>query len=97
MTAKGTAAICRAECLCTCTPSSRQCVAGVQPARSDSRLGCFVLFRRFDFRFAGSAKDVGMATGATIHTANGLKVRVSRRQPANQQTAACSEPVAAAV
>ncbi len=41
--------------------------------------------RRFRFRLAGSAKDVGMATGATIHTANGLKVTVQRRQlPAPQ-------------
>ena len=41
--------------------------------------------RRFRFRLAGSPKDVGMATGATIHTANGLKVTVERRQlPAAQ-------------
>ena len=37
------------------------------------------LLQRFDFSLAGSAEEVGMQTGATIHTANGLKMRVSRR------------------
>lgn len=31
------------------------------------------------FKFATSSDDVGMATGATIHTANGLNLIVSRR------------------
>lgn len=35
--------------------------------------------RRFTFRLEGGPERVGMATGATIHTANGLHVRVTRR------------------
>ena len=41
----------------------------------------YALCRSFTFSFAGRAEDVGMATGATIHTANGLKVKVARRTP----------------
>lgn len=41
--------------------------------------------RRYNFEFATSPKDVGMATGATIHTANGLRMKVTRRQVASQQ------------
>ena len=37
--------------------------------------------RKFTFEFVGGPEDVGMATGATIHTANGLNVRVAKRQP----------------
>jgi hypothetical protein len=44
-------------------------------------VGC----RRFEFAFSGSPQDVGMASGATIHTANGLKCKVTRRKPGNQQ------------
>ena len=40
-------------------------------------LGC----RKFKFSFIDGPERVGMASGATIHTANGLKVRVERRQP----------------
>lgn len=36
--------------------------------------------RRFDFELAGTPEEVGMATGATIHTRNGLRTRVSLRQ-----------------
>lgn len=51
--------------------------------------------RRFRFRLAGRREDVGMATGATIHTANGLKVVVERREappagPTAEQKAAAS-------
>ena len=35
--------------------------------------------RRFSFEFVAGPESVGMATGATIHTANGLKVKVRRR------------------
>ena len=30
------------------------------------------MMRRFDFEFARSPEDVGLRTGATIHTQNGL-------------------------
>nr|AGK38421.1 CYP97B1 [Parachlorella kessleri] len=62
----------------------RKCV-GDQFAIMEATVALTMLLRRFRFRLAGSAKDVGMATGATIHTANGLKVTVRRRQlPAPQ-------------
>ncbi len=38
-----------------------------------------MLLREFNFRFAGQPEDTGMATGATIHTANGLNMSVTRR------------------
>ena len=36
--------------------------------------------RRYEFNFAKGPDAVGMASGATIHTANGLRMRVTRRQ-----------------
>ena len=39
-----------------------------------------VLLRRFEFELVGGLEGVGMATGATIHTANGLRMRVTRRE-----------------
>lgn len=50
--------------------------------------------RRYTFRFEKGPECVGMATGATIHTANGLKVTVKRRQTqgaAAQQSPALAE------
>ena len=43
---------------------------------------------RFDVSLASSPADVGLETGATIHTANGLPVRLTPRRQA---------PVAAAL
>ena len=37
----------------------------------------------FDFSLVGSPEDVGMKTGATIHTMNGLNMIVSRRSDEN--------------
>jgi hypothetical protein len=34
--------------------------------------------KNFDFEFEGSPDDVGMQTGATIHTMNGLKMKVTK-------------------
>lgn len=34
---------------------------------------------KFEFTLVGRAEDVGMKTGATIHTMNGLNMVVSRR------------------
>jgi hypothetical protein len=34
---------------------------------------------KFDFTLVGRPEDVGMKTGATIHTMNGLNMVVSRR------------------
>ena len=35
---------------------------------------------RFDLSLATPPEDVGMSTGATIHTRNGLRVRVTPRR-----------------
>lgn len=57
----------------------RKCV-GDQFAMTEAVVAMAMLLRRFEFSFAGDPKDVGMATGATIHTANGLKCTVTPRQ-----------------
>lgn len=36
------------------------------------------MINKFDFEFEGSPDDVGMQTGATIHTMNGLRMRLRR-------------------
>ena len=41
---------------------------------------CECCCRKYSFSFVGGPEAVGMASGATIHTANGLKVRVKARQ-----------------
>lgn len=56
----------------------RKCV-GDQFALMEATVALSMLLRRFDFRLYGSKEDVGMATGATIHTANGLRCIVSPR------------------
>ena len=38
-----------------------------------------MLARRFNFKLATPASEVGLTTGATIHTVNGLKMVVERR------------------
>ena len=38
------------------------------------------LLKDYNFEFDGSPKDVGMKTGATIHTMNGLKMKATRVQ-----------------
>ena len=37
--------------------------------------------KNYDFAFEGSPDDVGMKTGATIHTMNGLNMRATRVDP----------------
>ncbi len=53
--------------------------------------------RRFTFDFVEGPESVGMATGATIHTANGLKVRVQRRDVGVTPAGAESQEVAVPV
>ncbi len=57
---------------------ARKCV-GDQFATMEATVVLARVLQRFDFAFEGSPKDVGMVTGATIHTANGLRMRVTRR------------------
>ena len=37
-----------------------------------------MLLNKFDFKLEGSPEDVGMVTGATIHTMNGLNMYVEK-------------------
>ncbi|KAK9834172.1 hypothetical protein WJX81_005149 [Elliptochloris bilobata] len=62
----------------------RKCV-GDQFALTEAAVALVLLLRRYTFRLEGGPERVGMATGATIHTANGLRVRVAARAaPAGQ-------------
>ena len=53
---------------------ARKCV-GDQFAVIEAAVTLSVILKNFDFTFVGSPDDVGMQTGATIHTMNGLKMR----------------------
>ncbi|KAF8062011.1 CYP97B2 [Scenedesmus sp. PABB004] len=66
---------------------ARKCV-GDQFALFEATVALSMLLRRFTFRLAGPPEAVGMATGATIHTAHGLAVRVTRRAAAPRAGAA---------
>ena len=52
------------------------------------------MYRRFTFEFVEGPEAVGMATGATIHTANGLKVKIRRRDVQSSQKSVESREVA---
>jgi len=51
----------------------RKCV-GDQFAMLEAAVTMSMLLKEFDFEFAMDPKDVGMQTGATIHTMNGLNM-----------------------
>ncbi|GBF92821.1 cytochrome P450 chloroplastic [Raphidocelis subcapitata] len=74
---------------------ARKCI-GDQFALFEATVAFAMLLRRFTFRLAATPQEIGMATGATIHTANGMMVSVARRQgaPAGAREAA-ERPVAA--
>ncbi len=76
----------------------RKCI-GDQFAMFEAAIALAMLLRAFTFELAVPASAVGMATGATIHTANGLSMRVRRRAPAAAGAQAADsgrEPVGAA-
>lgn len=58
---------------------ARKCI-GDQFALFEATISLAMLLQRFKFRLAVPAERVGMATGATIHTANGMMVTVKRRE-----------------
>jgi cytochrome P450 len=65
----------------------RKCV-GDQFAMLEATVALASLVRRYDFEFAGptaTPDKVGIATGATIHTKNGLWMKVKRRGVTNSQ------------
>merc|ERR1711957_338304 len=55
---------------------ARKCI-GDQFAVMEAAITMSVVLNNFDFAFEGSPDDVGMQTGATIHTMNGLKMRLT--------------------
>ncbi|CEM10973.1 unnamed protein product [Vitrella brassicaformis CCMP3155] len=57
---------------------TRKCV-GDQFAFLEASVTLSLLLRRFSFELAVPAHEVGMKTGATIHTKNGLIMKVARR------------------
>lgn len=57
----------------------RKCV-GDQFALMEATVALVMLLSKFSFELAGDSDDVGMATGATIHTANGLKCKIRKRE-----------------
>ncbi|CAN0167816.1 unnamed protein product [Hapterophycus canaliculatus] len=78
----------------------RKCV-GDQFALMESVVTLSMLIRRFDFELTVKPEEVGFYTGATIHTRNGLPMRVKKRVfPGKSETeggeASKSEPVKAA-
>ena len=56
----------------------RKCV-GDQFACLEAAITLAMMVRHFDVSLATRPEDVGMYTGATIHTRNGLKMFVKRR------------------
>ena len=56
----------------------RKCI-GDQFALLEASVTLSMIMNKFDFNLVGSPEDVGMKTGATIHTMNGLNMVVSRR------------------
>lgn len=60
----------------------RKCI-GDQFAVIEATVTMAMIINTFDFSLVGSPKDVGMKTGATIHTMNGLNMIMERRSEEN--------------
>eukprot|EP00579_Thalassiosira_antarctica_P004266 CAMPEP_0201890918 /NCGR_PEP_ID=MMETSP0902-20130614/33197_1 /ASSEMBLY_ACC=CAM_ASM_000551 /TAXON_ID=420261 /ORGANISM="Thalassiosira antarctica, Strain CCMP982" /LENGTH=769 /DNA_ID=CAMNT_0048421911 /DNA_START=173 /DNA_END=2482 /DNA_ORIENTATION=- len=56
----------------------RKCI-GDQFAMLEATVTMAMIMNKFDFTLVGTPEDVGMKTGATIHTMNGLNMVVSHR------------------
>jgi len=57
----------------------RRCI-GDQFAMLEAAVTMSMLINKYDFEFVGSPEDVGMKTGATIHTMNGLNMVVKKAE-----------------
>lgn len=62
---------------------SRKCV-GDHFALLESVVSLAMVIRRFDLKFEKPDQPVEMTTGATIHTNNGLNMRLTKRKTANK-------------
>jgi len=62
---------------------ARKCV-GDQFAVMEAAVTLSLVLKNYDFTFEGSPDDVGMQTGATIHTMNGLNMRPKRVTPSDE-------------
>jgi len=60
----------------------RKCI-GDQFAMLEASVTLSMIMNKFDFTLVGTPEDVGMKTGATIHTMNGLNMMVSPRSETN--------------
>jgi len=58
---------------------SRRCI-GDQFAMMEAIATLSIVLQRFDLTLASDPKEVGMYTGATIHTENGLPMHITRRK-----------------
>eukprot|EP00584_Thalassiosira_punctigera_P003443 CAMPEP_0172527972 /NCGR_PEP_ID=MMETSP1067-20121228/2500_1 /TAXON_ID=265564 ORGANISM="Thalassiosira punctigera, Strain Tpunct2005C2" /NCGR_SAMPLE_ID=MMETSP1067 /ASSEMBLY_ACC=CAM_ASM_000444 /LENGTH=764 /DNA_ID=CAMNT_0013311809 /DNA_START=337 /DNA_END=2631 /DNA_ORIENTATION=+ len=56
----------------------RKCI-GDQFAMLEASVTMSMIINKFDFTLVGTPEDVGMKTGATIHTMNGLNMVISHR------------------
>ncbi|CAN0505753.1 unnamed protein product, partial [Ectocarpus sp. 8 AP-2014] len=61
---------------------TRKCV-GDQFAMMEATVTLAMMLKKLDFTMVGTPEDVGMVTGATIHTKNGLKMTASLREPSS--------------
>eukprot|EP01024_Parvocaulis_polyphysoides_P011936 TRINITY_DN14224_c0_g1_i5.p1 TRINITY_DN14224_c0_g1~~TRINITY_DN14224_c0_g1_i5.p1 ORF type:complete len:152 (+),score=34.87 TRINITY_DN14224_c0_g1_i5:146-601(+) len=57
----------------------RKCI-GDRFALYEAVVAVAILLSKFDFEIAPDAPKIGIATGATIHTTNGLYMNVTKRQ-----------------
>lgn len=73
---------------------ARKCV-GDQFAMLEGSVALAMMVRNFDFGLVGDPADVGMTTGATIHTTEGLFCSFSPRSPPSSPLP--DAPVASAV
>ena len=64
---------------------ARKCI-GDQFAFLEALVILSKMLQNFEFELAVPVEDVGMATGATIHTANGLMTRVRKRASSRRAT-----------
>jgi len=55
----------------------RKCI-GDQFAMLEAAVTMAMVIKKFEFSFVGSPDDVGMQTGATIHTMNGLNMNIKK-------------------